>query len=212
MPVEIGIEVRGLDELIESLQDLRDNVPKAMEKGASDAGEALLRSALAHFKPGTKGVSDPTEISSRTGTMQRSLDRQPPEWRGKRMRVRVGYRASKVGKYVHIHEAEHPTVIRPDKAKVLAIPLPTVMKGSGESRFSSPLQLGEGGRWWKSDEGHLLFFHPKIPAGPAFIGLKKVRIKPRRPLGNAKTKTQKRRREIIEMEFERLVKKHLGGG
>ena len=204
MAIAFSVDDGGsINDLIRRLTDLReDELPKAEGRAVEKAALIVLKVATKNIKPGRKGVLNPAFISGRSGKMKQSLAVQPAEKGPFGMQSRVGYREGHVGKYVAVHEADSPTTIRPRRAKVLAIPLPTIMTGAGVPRFQSPRQMK--GHWVMSQKGNLVFL-PRGGGPPAFVGKKSVTIKPRRPLMKAKETTGAARSRVIRAEIQRAI-------
>ena len=203
MAIELSVEVAGLDAVARRLETLPKGTLRGAEIGLQKAAVILLQATYKNFTGGSPGSSDPNKITGRSGTMRGALNRTGIEKGPDSVQVRVGYREGPVSQYVKVHEADRPTTMKPRRGKVLAIPLPSIMKGSGEPRFQSPRQL-KGGHWFVNPKsGKLLFTHPST--GIAFVGKKSVTVKPRRPLMKAMESTRAARSKVIKMEMERAI-------
>jgi hypothetical protein len=214
----VKIDVRGIEDVRRrySRVAVHEAFDKAFKRGIDRWVNFLSREAHKGFTSysGGGGIKRADKIRSRSGTMQKSLSagtKLAKKIKGGYVGV-VGYGGGIVKDFIAIHEGSKDHVITPKRAKVLAIPILEALTPAGVPRYSSPRNI-KGGFWRKGQSGERLYFYgPKgVTGGPLFLGLKRAKVKPRRPLMGAHEKHRRRGPVIVRLEVRNAIKKLRAG-
>ena len=154
---------------VSELSAMGKAILKAASKGLQKGGQLAAGKVISDYLSGQS-------LKRRSGQLARHVD----SWMAGELEVTIGVPAdSMVAKYAWLLGDEIKS-ITPKKGKVLAIPIGENKTGTGVPRFKSPRDV-EGGFWFKSKSGKLLFGYKKGKTGRGkfrllFIGLKSVTI------------------------------------